>query len=104
MNKELLAGIVVSSLIFAFPRKFPVQLYTKIRKFFKGKPKNTDSPAYAYDPHLTPEEAQIEEFFRRACKVVQNASSLSDKQQLTLYGLYKQALFGDCDKPKPKES
>jgi len=98
MNNDALASIVISSLIFSFPRKFPVKLYTTIKKIFKKKKKEgADSDKFAsnFDSN-NPEEVELEQDFRKACKVVEKSASLSVEQSLEFYGLFKQSLMGDC--------
>lgn len=103
MDKGTFFGILLSSFIFTFPRKFPVNLYTRVRKFLKKKGKNQESGAnLSNDADIAnSENPEVELNFRLACKIVGDSSNLSDIQQLNFYGLYKQALTGDCNKPEP---
>ena len=41
------------------------------------------------------------EQFKKASEDIKVLEYLSDEEKLELYGLYKQALFGDCDIEKP---
>lgn len=105
MSFESFIELGISSLIFNFPRRFPITLYTKITRFFKGKKKN---PApEIHDPLLDsddPEEVKLANEFKKACKAVETSSALSNKDLVQFYGLFKQATVGDCDRPKPSES
>eukprot|EP00056_Hartaetosiga_gracilis_P022306 m.29346 g.29346 ORF g.29346 m.29346 type:complete len:246 (+) comp9565_c0_seq1:77-814(+) len=43
----------------------------------------------------------VDEVFDAACEQAKGLKALSQDSQLHLYGLYKQAMFGDCSEPKP---
>jgi len=104
MKTEIFLEILLSSMIFGFPRTFPVQMYTRIKRFFKKKNKNTDVTRNADVDYDNPEEVQLENDFQTACQAVAGMNSLSIEQSLTFYALYKQTLSGDCNKPKPNGS
>jgi diazepam-binding inhibitor (GABA receptor modulating acyl-CoA-binding protein) len=46
-------------------------------------------------------EEQIKVDFEKACSDIKNVSGLDNDTMLNLYGLYKQALEGDCNTDKP---
>ena len=105
MNLNSIIQLAISSAIFSFPRQFPMELYTRVRRLFKGKRKSPETgfvdPALESDD---PEEAQLADHFRKACKAVESSSALSNKHLVTFYGLYKQATIGNCNREKPSES
>jgi diazepam-binding inhibitor (GABA receptor modulating acyl-CoA-binding protein) len=47
------------------------------------------------------EESKIKAEFEKACEDIKSASNLDNDTLLNLYGLYKQALEGDCNISKP---
>ena len=105
MNLDTIIQLALSSAIFSFPRQFPMELYTRVRRLFKGKRKGPETEFS--DPALEstdPEEAQLANHFRKACKAVESSSALSNKHLITFYGLYKQATIGNCNREKPSES
>ena len=105
MKTEIFLNLLLSSVIFTFPRKFPVETYTRIRRLFKRKSKNTTEYVKNADvDYNNPKEDQLENDFQKACKVVANLSSITTEQSLAFYGLYKQTLVGDCNKPRPHEN
>ena len=71
---------------------------------FKKKKQNTDFPKNADIDYDNPEEVQLENDFQIACQVVAGLNNVSIEQSLTFYGLYKQTLVGNCNKPKPNGS
>ncbi len=106
MKTEIFLNLLLSSVIFAFPRKFPVETYTRIRRLFKKKSKNTTTE-YVKNPDVdynNPKEVQLEHDFQKATKAVANLNSITTEQSLAFYGLYKQTLVGDCNIPKPNEN
>ncbi len=46
-------------------------------------------------------DEQIKGDFEKACSDIKDVSGLDNDTMLNLYGLYKQALEGDCNKDKP---
>jgi diazepam-binding inhibitor (GABA receptor modulating acyl-CoA-binding protein) len=46
-------------------------------------------------------EEQIKVDFEKACSDIKNVSGLDNDTMLNLYGLYKQALEGNCNTDKP---
>ena len=105
MNLNSIVQLALSSSILSFPRQLSIELYTRVRRLFRG---NQSSPESKFsDPALesdNPEEALLANQFRKACKAVESSSALSNKHSLIFYGLYKQATIGDCTKEKPSES
>jgi len=47
------------------------------------------------------EETKIKTEFDKACEDIKTLNNLDNETLLNLYGLYKQALEGDCVLPKP---
>jgi len=103
MNSEVLVNVLLSSIIFTFPRKFPTKLYTTIKRIFKKKKKdNSDLDKFPSNIDTSnPEEVQLEQDFRKACKIVEKSASLDVAQSLEFYGLFKQSLFGDVNIAMP---
>lgn len=46
-------------------------------------------------------DEQIKQDFEKACNNIKSATDLDNETLLTLYGLYKQAIEGDCNTSKP---
>jgi hypothetical protein len=108
MNPSNLFDIALSSVIFAFPKRMIVDGYLKIRKFINSRLKSKDSSKEAADKNNIADESQtlseLDLRFREACKAVEKSTILHQNQSLEFYGLYKQALFGDCDFSNPGRS
>jgi Acyl-CoA-binding protein len=108
MSASALIDLALSSFIFAFPRKYIIDNYLKVRKLikstFKSKKSNTESDNLAENQDGTSLTPELDAKFKEACKVVERSSFLSHQQLIHLYGLYKQALMGDCTRPKPSQS
>lgn len=46
-------------------------------------------------------DTKLEQEFQTACEQIKTVKSLDNESLLSLYGLYKQALEGDCQTEKP---
>jgi hypothetical protein len=105
MNPSHVIDLVLSSIIFALPKKLLVDSYLKVRKLINSRFRSKNSSKEAEDAIDIANESEIlselDLRFREACKAVQKSSYLSHQQSLEFYGLYKQALIGDCTFTNP---
>jgi acyl-CoA-binding protein len=45
--------------------------------------------------------SNLEDKFLNACEKIKTVDNLDNSEMLMLYGLYKQALFNNCEEPPP---
>ena len=50
---------------------------------------------------MSKDDTKVKAEFEKACKNIKSAKDLDNETLLSLYGLYKQAIDGDCNTLKP---
>ncbi|EAS03860.1 acyl CoA-binding protein (macronuclear) [Tetrahymena thermophila SB210] len=95
------SNIILTGLILAYPKKFINLVYTKCKRPTKVQL----TAATQQQDQLSQMQGTVKEDvllkFKAACKIIRKEQNTDPKDSLQLYGLYKQALVGDCNISQP---
>ncbi|KAL4510769.1 hypothetical protein ABPG72_004923 [Tetrahymena utriculariae] len=95
------SNIILTGLILAYPKKFFNLVYTKCKRPTKAQL----TVATQQQDQLSQLQGTVKEEvllkFKAACKIIRKEQDTDPKDSLQLYGLYKQALVGDCNINQP---